>query len=92
MDGSADRFLDLMHQLEDFTQPVSPEQAHTQFDETTLQLFWMRWPQLSAWAGSLWRLLSEEVCWAVVSARRVRAVRNRRKWLTRPACVSRSAT
>src|SRR5271157_4543614 len=61
MDGSADRFLDLMHQLEDFTHSVSPEQAHTQFDETTLQLFWMRWPQLSAWAGSLWRLLSEEL-------------------------------
>src|SRR5205807_1526571 len=35
MDGSADRFLDLMHQLEDFTHSVSPEQAHTQFDETT---------------------------------------------------------
>src|SRR2546430_15410603 len=61
MDGSADRFLDLMHQLEDFTHLVSPEQAHTQFDETTLQLFWMRWPQLSEWAGSLWRLLSEEL-------------------------------
>src|SRR2546429_5644935 len=61
MDGSADRFLDLMHQLEDFTHSVSPEQAHTQFDETTLQLFWMRWPQLSEWAGSLWRLLSEEL-------------------------------
>ena len=61
MDGSADRFLDLMHQLEDFTHSVSPEQAHTQFDETTLQLFWMRWPQLSGWAGSLWRLLSEEL-------------------------------
>jgi hypothetical protein len=27
----------------------------------TLQLFWMRWPELSAWAGSLWRLLSEEL-------------------------------
>jgi len=26
-----------------------------------LKLFWMRWPQLSAWAGSLWRLLSEEL-------------------------------
>src|SRR5260370_36018752 len=61
MDGSADRFLDLMHQLEDFTHSVSPEQAYAQFDETTLQLFWMRWPQLSAWSGSLWRLLSEEL-------------------------------
>ena len=61
MDGSADRFLDLIHQLEDFTRSITPDQAHTEFDETTLQLFWMRWPQLSAWAGSLWRMLSEEL-------------------------------
>jgi hypothetical protein len=61
MDGNADRFLDLMHQLEDFTRAISPEQAHAEFDETTLQVFWMRWPQLSAWSGSLWRLLSEEL-------------------------------
>lgn len=61
MDVSADRFLDLVHQLEDFTDAISPERAHSEFDETTLQLFWMRWPHLSAWAGSLWRLLSEEL-------------------------------
>jgi hypothetical protein len=61
MDGSADRFLDLIHQLEDFTRSITPDQAHAEFDETTLQLFWMRWPQLSAWAGSLWRMLSEEL-------------------------------
>jgi len=61
MDDSADRFLELIHQLEDFTHSISPDQAHSEFDETTLQLFWMRWPQLSAWAGSLWRLLSEEL-------------------------------
>jgi hypothetical protein len=61
MDGSADRFLELIHQLEDFTHSITPDQAHSEFDETTLQLFWMRWPQLSAWAGSLWRMLSEEL-------------------------------
>ena len=61
MEANADRFLELMHQFEDFTDAVSPERAHTEFDETTLQLFWMRWPQLSAWAGSLWRMLSEEL-------------------------------
>jgi hypothetical protein len=61
MDDNADRFLELIHQLEDFTHSISPDQAHSEFDETTLQLFWMRWPQLSAWAGSLWRLLSEEL-------------------------------
>jgi hypothetical protein len=61
MEANADSFLELIHQFEDFTDAVSPEQAHTEFDETTLQIFWMRWPQLSAWTGSLWRMLSEEL-------------------------------
>ena len=42
MDDSSDRFLDLIHQLEDFTHAVTPDQAHSEYDETTLQLFWMR--------------------------------------------------
>jgi len=61
MEANADSFLELIHKFEDFTDAVSPEQAHAEFDETTLQLFWMRWPQLSAWTGSLWRMLSEEL-------------------------------
>jgi hypothetical protein len=61
MEASADRFLELMQQFEDFTNTISPERAHTEFDQTTLQLFWMRWPELSSWAGSLWRMLSEEL-------------------------------
>jgi hypothetical protein len=61
MDATSDQFLELVYQFEDLTRSVSPEQAHTEFDETTLQLFWMRWPEISSWAGSLWRLLSEEL-------------------------------
>lgn len=61
MEANADRFLELLHQFEDLTDVISPERAHSEFDETTLQLFWMRWPQVSAWTGSLWRMLSEEM-------------------------------
>jgi len=61
MEANAHRLLDLMHELEDFADEISPERAHAEFDETTLQLFWMRWPQVSSWAGSLWRMLSEEM-------------------------------
>jgi hypothetical protein len=61
MEANADRFLELLHQLEDLTDVISPERAHSEFDETTLQLFWMRWPQVSSWTGSLWRMLSEEM-------------------------------
>lgn len=61
MDELADRFLELIHALDDVTSTVTAEQAHASFDETTLQVFWQRWPELSAWAGTLWRLLSAEL-------------------------------
>ena len=61
MDDVGDRFLDLVHDLDEVTRSLTPGRAHEQFDATTLQVFWKRWPDLSAWAGSLWRLLSEEM-------------------------------
>jgi len=61
MEASAERFLELMHQLEDVTDGITPERAQAEFDQMTLQVFWMRWPHLSTWAGSLWRMLSEEL-------------------------------
>jgi hypothetical protein len=61
MDDKADRFLDLIHSLVDVTDGMTPEQACTQFDETTLQVFWKKWPDVSQWAGSLWKMLSDEL-------------------------------
>ena len=61
MDEAADQFLDLIHNLEEFRDAMTPECAHAEFDQTTLQVFWKKWPGVSAWAGSLWRLLSEEL-------------------------------
>ena len=61
MEVGAEKFLDLMDQLENLTDHVTPERAHAELDPTTLQLCWQRWPYLSAGAGSLWRLLSEEL-------------------------------
>ena len=61
MTEAAGEFLDLIHRLEEIRDAVTPERAHADFDETTLQVFWMKWPSLSAWAGSLWRMLSEEL-------------------------------
>jgi hypothetical protein len=56
-----DRLLELLQEFEEFASSISPDDAHRTFDETTLQVFWMRWPQVSSWAGSLWGLLSEEL-------------------------------
>ena len=61
MEAGAQQFHDLMNQLEDLTDQMTPERALADFDQTTLQLFWMRWPHLSAWTGALWRMLSEEL-------------------------------
>lgn len=61
MDEIADRFLELIHELEELTDAVTAEQALAGFDETTLQVFWKRWPHVSAWTGSLWRMLSAEL-------------------------------
>jgi len=61
MDDVAGQFLDLIHNLEEVRNAVTPERAHAEFDETTLQVFWKKWPDLSAWAGSLWRMLTEEL-------------------------------
>jgi hypothetical protein len=61
MDDFGGRFLDAVHELEELAGSLTPEQAHAQFDATTLQLFWKKWPGLSAWAGSMWRMLSEEM-------------------------------
>lgn len=61
MDDVGDRFLDLVHDLEEVTRSLTPEQAHAGFDETTLQVFWKKWPGMSGWAGALWRMLSEEM-------------------------------
>jgi hypothetical protein len=61
MDDLASQFLGLIQGLEDVRDATTPERAHADFDETTLQVFWKTWPSLSAWSGSLWRLLSEEL-------------------------------
>ena len=61
MDDLAVEFLELIHRFEEVRDAITPERAHVEFDETTLQVFWKKWPSLSTWAGSLWRMLSEEL-------------------------------
>lgn len=61
MDGAADRFLALIHDFEEVRDAITAERAHAQFDELTLQVFWLKWPGLSQWAGSLWKMLSDDL-------------------------------
>jgi hypothetical protein len=57
----SDRFLDAISRLEEVADAVTPHDAHSQLDETSVQVFWRTWPGISSWAGSLWRLLNEEL-------------------------------
>jgi hypothetical protein len=57
----ADRFLELIHDLEDIANSMPARRALEEFDETTLQVFWKKWPHVSGWAGSLWTMLSAEL-------------------------------
>jgi hypothetical protein len=57
----SDRFLDAISRLEAVADAVAPHDAHRQLDETSMQVFWRTWPGISSWAGSLWRLLNEDL-------------------------------
>jgi hypothetical protein len=52
-DDLSDRFLDAIARFEEIADAVTPHDAHRQLDETSVQVFWKRWPGLSSWAGSL---------------------------------------
>lgn len=60
MDDISDRFLAVFSELEDIAYGVTPEEASRSLEEPALQLFWRQWPEVSSWAGSLWRLLNED--------------------------------
>lgn len=61
MEDLADKLLELVHEFEDVATSLTPQRALAEFDETTLQVFWKKWPHLSAWAGQLWTSLSAEL-------------------------------
>ena len=68
VDDISDRFLDAIARLEAVADAVDPHDAYRQLDETSMQVFWRRWPGISSWAGSLWRLLNEELMDPAASA------------------------
>jgi len=67
VDDLSDRFMDAISRFEEVADAVAPHDAHRQLDETSMQVFWRTWPGISSWAGSLWRLLNEELMGPAVS-------------------------
>lgn len=67
MDDS-DRLLNAIEEIDRIAAGSTAEEAVDAFDEATLQVFWQRWPQVSSWAGSLWRRLNETLADAAMPA------------------------
>ncbi len=61
MTDAAERFLEAIKALDEVADELRPNEARTSFDDATLQEFWRDWTHISSWAGSLWRLLSEDL-------------------------------
>ncbi|MGH2699324.1 MAG: hypothetical protein ACRDJL_09015 [Actinomycetota bacterium] len=57
----SDRFQAMLSDFEDITDEVTPQEASRSLDDPVLQTFWRIWPDLSLWAGSLWRELNEDL-------------------------------
>ena len=61
MDHASDLLLRAMEECERVAETATPDEAAAGFDEATLQVFWQRWPHISAWGGALWRRLNEDL-------------------------------
>jgi hypothetical protein len=57
----ADQLVEAMEAFDEVADSVTAEEAMSELDEATLQMFWRDWPRISSWAGSLWRQLNEEL-------------------------------
>lgn len=61
MTEMSDRLMALLSELDDITDEMTPADAARSIDDSVLQQFWRQWPDVSAWAGALWRELNEDL-------------------------------
>ncbi len=61
MDDPSERLLRAIEECEHVAEAATPDEAARMFDEATLQVFWQRWPNISSWAGALWRRLNVDL-------------------------------
>jgi hypothetical protein len=57
----ADRLVAALSQLDAVAEEVTPDEALQALDDATLEVFWRDWPEISAWARSLWQRLNEDL-------------------------------
>ena len=60
-DEIGERLVQALTQLEEVADAVTPDDAVHSLDDASLQVFWRDWPNVSSWAGSLWRKLNDDL-------------------------------
>jgi len=60
-DELGERLLDGLAGLDEVSGELTADEAMEELDDATLQVFWRDWPNISAWAGALWRRLNEDL-------------------------------
>lgn len=61
MAETSDEFMEAISKLEEITSDLTAVEAAKQLDQADLEVFWRNWPDISAWAGELWRKLNEDL-------------------------------
>jgi hypothetical protein len=60
-DQAGARLVEALGQLEEVADTLTTDEAVSVIDDASLQVFWRDWPQLSKWAGALWRRLDQDL-------------------------------
>jgi len=60
-DGLGERLLDALTALDEVSGELTADEALAELDDATLQVFWRDWPNITAWAGALWRRLNDDL-------------------------------
>jgi len=60
-DDVGSRLIEALTQLDAVSAALTVDDAVLQLDESTLQVFWRDWPNISGWAAALWRRLNEDL-------------------------------
>ena len=61
MADASDRLIEALTDLQEVADQMTAQEAAEALDAAALQTFWREWPDVSSWAGALWRRLNEDL-------------------------------
>src|SRR5260370_11921451 len=60
-DDVGGRLIEVLTQLDELSGTLTVDEAISELDEATLQVFWRDWPNINAWAATIWGRLNEDL-------------------------------